>query len=69
MPIGIVGNTYNLNTCSSLPDGFEFYSEVGPQLWGCTAFGRDASDLPLGSAPNGVQINGLAEQICQMLIG
>jgi hypothetical protein len=33
MPVGVVGNTYNFNTCSSLPDGFEFYSEVGPQLW------------------------------------
>jgi hypothetical protein len=60
MPVGIVGNTYNFNTCSSLPDGFEFYSEVGPQLWGCTTFGRDASNLPLGSAPNGVQINGFS---------
>ena len=60
MPVGVVGNTYNFNTCSSLPDGFEFYSEVGPQLWGCTAFGRNAADLPLGSAPNGVQINGFS---------
>jgi hypothetical protein len=60
MPVGIVGNIYNFNTCSSLPDGFEFYSEVGPQLWGCTTFGRNAADLPLGSAPNGVQINGFS---------
>jgi hypothetical protein len=27
---------------------------------GCTAFGRNAADLPLGSAPNGVQINGFS---------
>ena len=60
MPVGIVGNTYNFNVCTSLPDGFEFYSEVGPQLWSCTSFGRNAADLPLGSAPNGVQINGFS---------
>jgi len=60
MPAGVVGNTYDFNTCSNFPDGFEFYSEAGPQLWGCTAFGRNAADLPLGSAPNGVQINGFS---------
>lgn len=60
MPVGIVGNTYNFNVCSSLPGGFEFYSELGPQLWSCTSFGRNAADLPLGSAPNGVQINGFS---------
>ncbi|HEX7904050.1 MAG TPA: choice-of-anchor J domain-containing protein [Chitinophagaceae bacterium] len=60
-PVGIVGNNYSFNTCTSaLSDGFSFYSAVGPQIWGCTTFGRNAADLPLGSAPNGVQINGFS---------
>jgi Lamin Tail Domain/Bacterial Ig-like domain/Secretion system C-terminal sorting domain/Endonuclease/Exonuclease/phosphatase family/Calx-beta domain len=58
-PIGTIGTTYSFNTCSStLPDGFSFFSALGPQIWGCTTFGRDAANLPSGSAPNGVQING-----------
>ena len=49
----------NFNTCtSSLTDGFTQFSVVGPQVWACTAFGRDPNNLPSGSAPNGVQING-----------
>jgi len=60
-PIGIVGNLYNFNACTSgLTDGFSFFSAVGAQVWACTSFGRNAADLPLGSAPNAVQINGFA---------
>ncbi|MEJ8818155.1 T9SS-dependent choice-of-anchor J family protein [Lacibacter sp. H407] len=60
-PLGIVGNLYNFNTCTTgLTDGFSFFSSVGAQVWACTEFGRNAADLPLGSAPNGVQINGFA---------
>lgn len=60
-PVGVVGNNYSFNTCTSaLTDGFSFYSEVGPQVWGCTTFGRNPADLPLGSLANGVQINGFS---------
>lgn len=49
----------NFSTCtSSLTDGFTQYSATGAITWGCTTFGRDANNLPSGSAPNGVQING-----------
>ena len=49
----------NFNACSSsLTEGFTQFSIIGPQLWACTSFGRDANNLPAGSAPNGVQING-----------
>ncbi len=58
-PAGVLGTTYNFNACSgNLPDGFTQYSILGPQVWGCTSFGRDAANLPSGSAPNGLQING-----------
>lgn len=47
------------NNCTSSPtEGFIAYSVTGPQVWGCTTFGRDAGNPPSGSAPNGVQING-----------
>lgn len=60
-PPGTLGLTYNFNTCSgNLPDGFTQYSVLGPQVWGCTTFGRDAANLPSGSAPNGLQINGFS---------
>jgi hypothetical protein len=59
-PTGTIGSTYSFNTCNGFPDEFSFYSEAGPQLWGCTSFGRNAADLPLGSAPFGVQINGFS---------
>jgi Bacterial Ig-like domain/Lamin Tail Domain/Secretion system C-terminal sorting domain len=49
----------SFNTCASSPtEGFTQYSALGAQVWACTTFGRDASNLPSGSAPNGVQING-----------
>jgi hypothetical protein len=58
-PIGILGTAYSFNTCGSvLPDGFSQYNVTGDQKWGCTTFGRDPANLPSGSAPNGVQING-----------
>ncbi|MEJ7820701.1 MAG: Ig-like domain-containing protein [Chitinophagaceae bacterium] len=58
-PAGSLATTYSFNTCSTvLPDGFSQYSVLGDQKWGCTTFGRDPSNMPLGSAPNGVQING-----------
>ena len=51
----------NYNTCTSaLSDGFTAYSAVGAQVWACTTFGRDAANMPSGSAPNGVQINGFS---------
>ena len=60
-PSGILGITYNFNICSgNLPDGFTQYNILGPQIWGCTTFGRNAADLPSGSAPNGLQINGFS---------
>lgn len=49
----------NFNTCTStLTDGFTQFSAVGTVTWACTTFGRDPNNLPSGSAPNGVQING-----------
>ena len=49
----------NFNGCTSaLTEGLIQFSVVGPQVWACTSFGRDANNLPAGSAPNGVQING-----------
>lgn len=58
-PVGALGTTYSFNTCGSvLPDGFSQYNVLGDQKWGCTTFGRDPNNLPLGSAANGVQING-----------
>lgn len=51
---------YDFATCtSSFPnDGFSHFSVKGAQIWACTTFGRDANNLPSGSAINGVQING-----------
>ena len=58
-PAGTLGTTYSFNTCGpGLPDGFSQYHVLGDQKWGCTTFGRDAANLPSGSAPNGLQING-----------
>ncbi len=57
---GTLGTTYNFNTCStSMPDGFTKYSVTGPQVWGCTTFGRDPAN-PAGTAAfeSAVQING-----------
>ncbi len=60
-PAGIVDNNYSFNTCgSTLPDGFTQYSVLGAQTWACTAFGRDPLNVPLGSAANGVQMNGFS---------
>lgn len=58
-PAGSLGTNYSFNICGSvLPDGFTQYDVLGDQKWGCTTFGRDAANLPSGSAPNGMQING-----------
>jgi len=58
-PAGTLGTTYSFNTCAGgLPDGFMQYNVLGDQKWGCTTFGRDAANLPSGSAANGLQING-----------
>ncbi len=63
-PIGLLGTTYDFNTCSgNLPGGFSQFNIVGSQVWSCTAFGRDAANPPSGSAPNGLQMNGFANGI------
>ncbi len=51
---------YEFSTCTGLllNDGFTQFNAQGAQVWACTAFGRDANNLPLGSAVNGLQING-----------
>jgi hypothetical protein len=60
-PTGTIGTTYNFDVCGgAFPNGFTQYSVTGAQVWACTTFGRDAANLPSGSAPNGVQINGFA---------
>ncbi len=47
------------NYCATgIPEGFRQISVVGAQTWACTTFGRDSMNLPTGSAPNGLQING-----------
>jgi hypothetical protein len=51
---------FDFSTCvSTLSDGWSQYSVTGPQVWGCTTFGRDPN-APTGTAaaPYGVQING-----------
>ena len=61
MAVGTLGITYDFTTCNTaLADGFSFFSVTGAQVWSCTAFGRDAANMPLGSAPQGVQINGFS---------
>jgi hypothetical protein len=47
-----------------LPNGFTQFSVTGPQIWDCTAFGRDPN-APTGTAafPNAVEINGFANNI------
>lgn len=58
-PSGTLGTNYSFATCvGNLPDGFTQYDVLGDSKWGCTTFGRDAANLPTGSAANGVQING-----------
>ncbi len=54
--------TFDFQQCTGgglLPNGFTQYSENGPQVWDCTAFGRDPAS-PSGTAPfpNGIQANG-----------
>lgn len=51
---------YEFSTCTGLlpNDGFTHFNAQGAQVWACTSFGRDANNLPLGSAANGLQING-----------
>lgn len=63
-PVGLLGTTYDFNTCSgNLPGGFSQFNILGAQVWGCTAFGRDATNPPSGSAPNGLQMNGFGNGI------
>ncbi|MGI4741353.1 MAG: choice-of-anchor J domain-containing protein [Janthinobacterium lividum] len=53
---------FDFSTCvSTLSDGWSQYSVTGPQVWGCTTFGRDPA-APTGTtaAPYGVQMNGYA---------
>ncbi|MEO5893395.1 MAG: lamin tail domain-containing protein [Ferruginibacter sp.] len=60
LPTGIIGNSYNFNTCaSSITDGFIAYSVAGAEVWGCTTFGRDPAN-PSGATAfeSAVQING-----------
>jgi hypothetical protein len=62
LPNGILGTTYNFNTCSfTLPDGFTAFSKTGAEVWGCTSFGRDPAN-PAGSTAfeSAVQINGFS---------
>ena len=51
---------YEFSTCTGLlpNDGFTQFNAQGAQVWACTSFGRDANNLPSGSAANGLQING-----------
>ena len=56
---GTIVYAANFNFCSaSITEGFTQYSVTGAQTWMCTSFGKDTSNSPTGSAPNGVQING-----------
>ncbi len=53
---------FDFNACTgtaTISDGWTQYSVVGPQVWACTAFGRDPG-APTGTTafPNAVQING-----------
>ncbi len=60
-PTGTVGTTVDFATCSgTLNSGFTQYSVTGPQVWGCTTFGTDATHTPTGSAAYGQQINGFS---------
>lgn len=60
----VTGNTIyvaDFQTCiSGISDGMTQFSVTGTLTWACTPFGRNAADLPLGSAPNGIQMNGFA---------
>jgi trimeric autotransporter adhesin len=56
---GIVGNTYNLNSCSNfLQQGFREYSVTGAQLWSCSKFGRTYTVDP--STDSALQMNGFS---------
>jgi hypothetical protein len=58
---GTILYSANFNVCSTTPtEGFTQFSAVGAQVWACTTFGRDAANMPTGSAPNGLQINGFS---------
>ncbi|MEO7044501.1 MAG: lamin tail domain-containing protein [Ferruginibacter sp.] len=60
LPMGVLGTTYNFNTCSAtISDGFTAYSVAGAEVWGCTTFGRNPADsVSAAAAPSAVQING-----------
>ncbi len=56
---GIVGTTYNLNSCSNfLQQGFREYSVTGAQLWSCSKFGRTYTVDP--STDSAWQMNGFS---------
>jgi hypothetical protein len=57
-------NNYPFNACAAIPvNGFTQVSVTGTQVWGCTTFGRDANNPPLGSAQFGLQMNGFDNTI------
>ncbi|WP_177204544.1 T9SS-dependent choice-of-anchor J family protein [Hymenobacter arizonensis] len=53
---------FDFATCTTaLSNGWSQVSVTGPQVWGCTTFGRDPNNPTATTAtPNGVQINGFA---------
>ena len=65
VPTAALSTTYNFNNCLStagiFSDGFTQFSQAGEILWACTTFGRDpANPAATTPTPNGVQINGFA---------
>lgn len=63
-PAGTLETTYSFDNCTgSLTDGFTQFNILGAQVWGCSAFGRDAANPPSGNAPNGLEMNGYANGI------
>lgn len=56
---GVVGTTYNFNTCSNyISQGFSTYSVTGPQVWTCTKFGRTYTVDP--STDSAIEMNGFS---------
>jgi hypothetical protein len=54
---GVLGTTYNFNTCSNyINEGFKTYSVTGPQVWTCTKFGRTYTTDP--STDSAIEMNG-----------
>lgn len=56
---GILGNTYNFNTCGNyFNEGFQTISVSGAQVWTCTKFGRTFTTDP--SLDSALEMNGFA---------